>query len=72
MSYNGWLRHQKQESLAMLVKNTVRLQAQLPVLHSLLEQGTIMEPSRERRVSSIMSHLMTEMHLLVTLSKEAD
>ncbi len=72
LSYNNWLREQNLSSLSMLAKNTVRLQAQLPVLLSLLEQETTMEPSRALRVNSVMNHLMTELHLLVTMIREAD
>ncbi len=56
----------------MLVNNMVRLQAQLPALDSLLQQVTTMEPSRVSRVNLAVIHLMTEIHLLVTMTQEAD
>jgi len=55
----------------MLVKNMAKLQAVLPVLHSVLELETTTEPLRESRVTLAIIHLIEEIHLLVTL-KEAD
>ncbi len=69
MSYNSWLRDSNQDLRNILVSNMERLQAQLQVLASLLQQETIMEPSRESRVNQAVIHLMTEIHLLVILTQ---
>jgi len=66
-SYNSWLREQAQNSKTMLSKNTARLQAQLSVLDSVILQEEITS-ERFARVSTAMVHLMTELHLLVTLT----
>ncbi len=71
MGYNNWLREEAEDSKNMLHKNTVRLQAQLPALESVLLQAKI-SSNQLVRVSVAMTHLMTEMHLLVTLVTEAD
>jgi len=68
MSYNNWLRDTAQKQNSMLRKNTARLQAQLSVLDSVI---SLEETTSERleRVSTAMVHLMTELHLLVTLTE---
>ncbi len=69
LSYNSWLRDTAVEQNSLLRKNTARLQAQLSVLDSLiLPEETTSE--RYARVSLAMVHLMTELHLLVTLTEE--
>ncbi len=73
MGYNTWLRDTSVKLSSMLKQNTVRLQAQLSVLLSVLEleTGTV-DSHRVYRVNQAMIHLMTEMHLLVTMTREAD
>ncbi len=68
MGYNNWLRANAQESRDLLKKNSVRLQAQLSVLDSvmLLEETST---ARLERVSLAIIHVMTEIHLLVTLTE---
>ncbi len=67
-SYNSWLREEAKSSRDTLLKNTARLQAQLQVLESvILPEEIIME--RSERVSTAMVHLMTELHLLVTIKE---
>ncbi len=68
-SYNNWLREEAQSSRHMLSKNMARLQAQLSVLDSVISQEGI-TTVRFARVSQAMVHLMTELHLLVTLTEE--
>ncbi len=67
LSYNSWLREEGQNSRNSLRKNTDRLLAQLSVLDSVIlpEETT---SARLERVSWAMVHLMTELHLLVTLT----
>ncbi len=64
LSYNSWLREEAVKSKNMLHKNTVRLQAQLQVLESVISQAEI-TTVKFARVSTAMVHLMTELHLLV-------
>ncbi len=66
MGYNSWLREEAQNSLSLLNKNTARLLAQLSVLQSVLLQEEI-SSARLARVLQAQIHLMTEIHLLVTL-----
>lgn len=70
VSYNTWLRESNQDLLTTLVNNMVRLQAQLQVLDSLLQWETTTVPLRVSRVNQAVIHLMTEIHLLVTLNQE--
>ncbi len=69
ISYNSWLREQAQESKNLLTKNMDRLQAQLSVLDSVicLEQ---ISTQRLERVSVAITHVLTEIHLLVILTEE--
>ena len=67
MSYNSWLRGEAQNSSSLFRKNMDRLQAQLLVLDSLILPEEITS-ERYARVSMAMVHLMTELHLLVTLT----
>ncbi len=69
MGYNSWLRGQAQESRSMLAKNSARLQVQLSVLDSLICQEEI-STERFERVSLALIHVMTEIHLLVTLTED--
>ncbi len=71
MGYNSWLREEAQDSKDSLHKNMVRLQAQLPVVLSVL---SLEEISTERltRCSLAVTHLMTELHLLLVTTREAD
>ncbi len=71
MSYNNWLREEATRQNSMLRKNTDRLQAQLRVLQSVILQEEITS-ERSVRVSMAMVHLMTELHLLVTLTGVKD
>jgi len=66
ISYNSWLREEAQNSSNTLHKNMARLQAQLQVLESVI---CLEEITSERlgRISLAVNHLMTELHLLVTL-----
>ncbi len=66
MSYNNWLREEAENSSRLLRKNMVRLQAQLQALESVicLEEITM---ERSARLSTAVIHVMTEIHLLVTL-----
>ncbi len=67
MEYNNWLRDTAVESRDMLHESTVKLQAQLSVLDSVISQERI--SSRQlTRVLVAESHLMTELHLLVILT----
>ncbi len=68
MSYNSWLREEAQERNNMLRKNMGRLLVQLQVLPSVisLEEITL---ERSERVFTAINHLMTELHLLVTLAE---
>ena len=70
ISYNSWLRDTAEESRNTLLKNLVRLQAQLSVLASVMQ---VEEISTERlgRVSLALIHAMTEIHLLVTLTEDS-
>ncbi len=69
LSYNNWLREEAVDSKSTLLKNMDRLQAQLPVLESLISQGEI-TTARFERVSQALIHVMTEIHLLVILTEE--
>jgi len=69
MGFNNWLREEAEEQQGILRKNTARLQAQLSVLLSVLQQEEI-SLGRYRRVSRAMTHLMSEIHLLVILTEE--
>lgn len=68
LSYNSWLREEAIDSSDMLRRNMARLQAQLQVLESVisLEEITL---ERLERISTAVNHLMTELHLLVTLQE---
>ncbi len=67
ISYNSWLRGEALDSKNMLKKNMDRLQAQLLALDSVicLEQTST---QRLERVSVAIIHVLTEIHLLVTLN----
>ncbi len=52
-----------------LKKNTAKLLQVLPVLESLTSQGEITS-ERYGRVSLAMTHLLIELHLLVTLMED--
>ncbi len=67
--YNNWLREQALSSKDTLKKNTVKLQQVLLVLESVIYQEEITSV-RFARVSAAMIHLITEVHLLVTLTEE--
>ncbi len=69
MSYNNWLRDTASDSRAMLKRNSERLQVQLSALDSLICQEGI-STERFARVSLALIHVMTEIHLLVTLTEE--
>ncbi len=69
ISYNNWLREEALNSKSLFHKNMVRLQAQLQVLESVISLEEI-STVRFARVSTAMVHLMTELHLLVTLTEE--
>ncbi len=66
MSYNSWLRGEAQNSNNILSKNMVRLQEQLRVFSSVisLEEITL---EKSVRLSTAVNHLMTELHLLVSI-----
>ncbi len=68
-SYNNWLREEAQDCRNLLAKNMDRLQVQLSVLDSVicLEQ---ISTQRLERVSVAITHVLTEIHLLVTLTEE--
>ncbi len=68
MGYNSWLREEALESKSTLLKNMVRLQAQLPVVQSVLSQEEI-STERLTRCSLAVIHLMTELHLLLVTMK---
>ncbi len=67
ISYNSWLREEAQERNNMLRKNMARLQVQLSVLDSVISLEEITS-ERSARISLAVNHLMTELHLLVTLT----
>ncbi len=69
LSYNSWLREEALNSKSSLRKNMGRLQAQLRVLESVISQEAI-TTERFARVSTAMTHLMTELHLLVIMTME--
>ncbi len=69
ISYNSWLREEASKQNSMLRKNTDRLLVQLQVLHSVISPEEITS-ERYERVSTAMVHLMTELHLLVTLKEQ--
>ncbi len=69
MGYNSWLRESAQESRNTFQQNTVRLQAQLSAVLSVLQLEET-STTRLTRVSLAMIHLMEELHLLVTLTEE--
>ncbi len=68
-SYNNWLREEALGCRSLLTKNTARLREQLLVLDSVicLEQTSI---QRLERVLAAITHVLTEIHLLVTLTEE--
>jgi len=68
MSYNSWLREEANVLNSTLRKNTDRLLVQLQVLHSVISPEEITS-ERLERVSTAMVHLMTELHLLVTIQE---
>ncbi len=67
LSYNNWLREEAVSSSNMLKRNMARLQAQLQVLESVISLEEISTEKLER-VSRAVIHVMTEIHLLVTLT----
>ncbi len=67
LSYNNWLREEALSSSNMLHKNMARLRDQLQVLESVISLEEITS-ERLERVSTAVNHLMTELHLLVTLA----
>ncbi len=69
ISYNNWLRDTAVKQNSLLRKNTARLQAQLSVLDSVILPEEITS-ERLGRVLLAMVHLMTELHLLVTMMEE--
>ncbi len=69
MSYNSWLRDTAIELKDLLQKNTDRLQGQLSVLDSLMRAEQI-SSQRLTRVLVAEDHLMSEIHLLVTLMED--
>jgi len=69
MGYNNWLREEAEELRSTLQKNTDRLLVQLSVLQSVLPQGEISQ-ARLARVSLAMTHLGSEIHLLVISTEE--
>ncbi len=66
ISYNSWLREEAQSSSNMLRKNMGRLSVQLQALDSVISLEAITS-ERLERISTAVNHLMTELHLLVTL-----
>jgi len=67
--YNSWLREQALSSRSTLEKNTAKLRLVLQVLESVTSQeGTT--SVRFARISAAMVHLITEIHLLVTLTEQ--
>ncbi len=71
LSYNSWLREEARDSSSTLRKNMDRLQVQLRVLESVISLEEITS-ERLGRVSTAVNHLMTELHLLVTLTGVKD
>jgi len=69
MAYNSWLREEANSSRNTLIKNTDRLLAQLQVLQSVLLLEKV-SSVRLTRVSLAMTHLMTELHLLVISTEQ--
>jgi len=69
MQFNSWLREEAQSSQNMLRKNTDKLQVQLSVLLSVLQQEEI-SSARLARVLQAMTHLESEIRLLVILTEE--
>ncbi len=69
LSYNSWLREEVQEQNNTLRKSMDRLQAQLQVLPSVISLEEITS-ERSARVLQAVIHLMTELHLLVTLAEK--
>jgi len=67
-SYNNWLREEAVSSSIMLRKNMAKLRAQLRVLESVISLEEITS-ERSVRISMAVNHLMTELHLLVTLQE---
>ncbi len=70
-SYNSWLREEAQERNNLLRKNMARLRGQLSVLDSVISLEAITS-ERSARVLQAVNHLMTELHLLVTLTGVKD
>ncbi len=68
ISYNNWLREEAESSSNSLRKNMGRLQVQLSVLDSVISLEEITS-ERLGRISLAVNHLMTELHLLVTLTE---
>jgi len=69
MQYNNWLREEARNSKDTLEKNMVKLQQVLLVLPSVISREETTSV-RFARVSAAISHLITEIHLLVTLTEE--
>ncbi len=69
-SYNNWLREEALNSKTTLEKNMAKLQQVLPVLDSVISQEGITS-ARFARVSAAISHLIVEIHLLVTLTEDS-
>jgi len=69
ISYNNWLREEALNSRDTLRKNTARLRRALQVLDSVISQEETTS-ARFARVSAAEIHLMTEIHLLVTMMED--
>ncbi len=69
MAYNNWLREVADKQQDMLLVSMDKLPAQLSALQSVLLQGEI-SSDRLARVCQAMTHLVSEIHLLVTLTEE--
>jgi len=68
ISYNSWLREEAQKQNSMLLKNMDKLRVQLSVLGSVISLEEITS-ERLERLSLAVNHVMTEIHLLVTLQE---
>ncbi len=69
MGYNRWLRDSAVEQLNLFQKSMDRLQDQLSVLPSVLQQEEMSSAQLARTLVAI-NHLLAEIHLLVTLTEE--
>ncbi len=68
MAYNNWLREAADKQQDMLLESMDKLPDQLSALQSVLLQGEI-SSARLTRVCRAMIHLVSEIHLLVTLTE---